>query len=129
LKLLGRAKNMIVTAGGKNVYPEDIENAFADLEGVEEFSVFAANFIWPTGSMVGEQLVLVLRPEADLQVNEAFLTRVRLLNEKLSEYKRVHGIVVMQDEFPRTASQKIKREELARRLGAATKREEAVLPF
>jgi long-chain acyl-CoA synthetase len=27
LKLLGRKKNMIVTAGGKNVYPEDIENA------------------------------------------------------------------------------------------------------
>jgi long-subunit acyl-CoA synthetase (AMP-forming) len=27
LHLVGRSKNMIVTAGGKNIYPEDIENA------------------------------------------------------------------------------------------------------
>ena len=31
LQLLGRVKNMIVTEGGKNVYPEDIENAFEGL--------------------------------------------------------------------------------------------------
>ena len=28
LKLIGRLKNMIVTDGGKNIYPEDIEAAF-----------------------------------------------------------------------------------------------------
>ena len=62
LKLRGRAKNMIVTEGGKNIYPEDIEAAFDGLEACEEFAVFAANYIWPTGSMTGEQLTAVLRP-------------------------------------------------------------------
>ena len=52
LQLLGRKKNMIVTAEGKNIYPEDIENAFEGLP-VKEFCVFAANYIWPRRSMVG----------------------------------------------------------------------------
>ncbi|MGC2256357.1 MAG: AMP-binding protein, partial [Candidatus Acidiferrales bacterium] len=44
LQLFGRKKNMIVTEGGKNVYPEDIENAFESLR-VKEFCVFAANYV------------------------------------------------------------------------------------
>src|ERR1700756_2344495 len=45
LQLFGRKKNMVVTAGGKNVYPEDIENVFEDLP-VKEYCVYAANYIW-----------------------------------------------------------------------------------
>ena len=33
LQLFGRKKNMIVTEGGKNIYPEDIETAFDGLAG------------------------------------------------------------------------------------------------
>ena len=46
LQLFGRKKNMIVTEGGKNIYPEDIETVFDGLP-VKEYSVFAANYIWP----------------------------------------------------------------------------------
>ena len=60
LQLFGRKKNMIVTAEGKNIYPEDIENVFEGLP-VKEFCVFAANYLWPAHTMVGEQLVLVVR--------------------------------------------------------------------
>ena len=63
LQLFGRKKNMIVTAEGKNIYPEDIENAFEGLP-VKEFCIFAANYLWPQRTMVGEQLVLVLHPES-----------------------------------------------------------------
>ena len=49
LKLVGRARNMIVTEGGKNVYPEDIEAAFAGIDECEEYSVFAANYLWQIG--------------------------------------------------------------------------------
>src|SRR5258707_5607681 len=62
LRLFGRKKNMIVTEEGKNIYPEDIEAAFEGLP-VKEFCVFAANYIWPKHSMVGEQLLLVLHLE------------------------------------------------------------------
>src|SRR6202022_4334358 len=62
LQLFGRKKNMIVTEEGKNIYPEDIEAAFESLP-VKEFCIFAANYIWPQRTMVGEQLILVLHLE------------------------------------------------------------------
>jgi long-chain acyl-CoA synthetase len=127
LRLFGRSKNMIVTAGGKNVYPEDIENAFAALDGVEEYCVFAANFVWPKQKLSGEQLVLVLRLKGDGELDEALLERVRELNRKLTAHKRLNGVVLASDEFPRTASQKIKRELLAQQLGQSLLRERAII--
>src|SRR5262249_13146007 len=63
LQLFGRKKNMIVTEEGKNVYAEDVEQAFEGLQ-VKEFCVFAANYIWPQRSMVNEKLLLVVHLES-----------------------------------------------------------------
>jgi long-chain acyl-CoA synthetase len=127
LKLYGRAKNMIVTEGGKNIYPEDVEAAFGGLPGIEEFCVVAADYVWPRGSMTGEQLVIVLRPEGDWPSDEC-MAELRDRNRKLADYKRLSAFVVCKDEFPATASLKIKRGELADRLRQRT-RDEAVRPL
>ncbi len=55
LLLSGRLKNMIVTEGGKNIYPEDIEAAFAGL-AVKEFCVFAVNYVWKQRSLAGRTI-------------------------------------------------------------------------
>ena len=115
LQLFGRKKNMIVTEEGKNIYPEDIEAVFESLP-VKEFCVFAANYIWPKRSMIGEQLVLVIHLEPGQTLTEDLRKRVSLLNSRLLNYKRIHGIVLYEDDFPRTASLKIKRNILAERL-------------
>ncbi len=112
LTLVGRAKNMIVTEGGKNIYPEDIESHFEDLPGIEEFCVFAADYIWPRGAMTGEQLLIVLRPEGDWPSDEC-LEQLRERNRRLPDFKRLSAFVVQGEEFPATASQKIKRGVLA----------------
>ena len=115
LQLFGRKKNMIVTEEGKNIYPEDIEAVFEPLP-VKEFCVFAANYIWPQRSMVGEQLLLVIHLENGQSYNDELKKAISFLNGRLLNYKRVHGIVVCEEDFPRTASMKIKRNVLAESL-------------
>jgi long-chain acyl-CoA synthetase len=115
LQLFGRKKNMIVTEEGKNIYPEDIESVFESL-AVKEFCVFAANYIWPQRTMIGEQLVLVIHLEPHQTFTEDLDKSISLLNNRLLNYKRIHGIVLFEEDFPRTASLKIKRNILAERL-------------
>ena len=60
---------MIVTEGGKNIYPEDIETAFDGLP-VKEYCMFAANYLWPRKELGGEMLVLVLRLEQNQEFTD-----------------------------------------------------------
>jgi long-chain acyl-CoA synthetase len=126
LQLFGRKKNMIVTEEGKNVYAEDVEKTFEGLP-VKEFCVFAANFIWPSRSMTGEQLVLVLHLETGQTFTEGLRNDVVTRNNRLINYKRVQGVVLVQDDFPLTASMKVIRKTLADKLGRL-ERAQAVLP-
>ena len=112
LQLVGRKKNMIVTAEGKNIYPEDIENVFEGI-GVKEFCVFATNYLWPQRTMLGEQLVIVLHPEPGQTISEATRAQLAERNRRLLHYKRVSGYLVHDRDFPHTASLKIKRLALA----------------
>jgi long-chain acyl-CoA synthetase len=125
LQLFGRKKNMIVTEEGKNIYPEDIENVFEGLP-VKEFCVFAANYLWPERTMVGEKLVLVLHTEAGQTIGGETIANLAGRNRQLANYKRVSGYLVWDADFPRTASLKVKRGELAEQIRARTSRQSVV---
>jgi long-chain acyl-CoA synthetase len=126
LQLFGRKKNMIVTAEGKNIYPEDIENVFEGLP-VKEFCVFAANYLWPERSMVGEQLVVVLRLEPGQSFSDALLEELSSRNRRLLPFKRISGYVLWDADFPRTASMKIKRAVLGEQIRGHLDRSQAVV--
>ena len=103
LQLFGRKKNMIVTEGGKNIYPEDIETAFDGLP-VKEYCVFAANYIWPVKTLGQEMLILVLRlepgPQGQVQeLSEALKQEIISRNRRLPDFKRVGGCLVWEKRF------------------------------
>jgi long-chain acyl-CoA synthetase len=126
LQLLGRVKNMIVTEEGKNVYPEDIESAFEGL-AVKELCVFAANYVWPERSMMGEKLILVLRLDEGQKFTDALRDDITARNRRLLNFKRVSGYVIWDEDFPRTASLKIKRNVLAEQIRARVDRQAAIV--
>jgi long-chain acyl-CoA synthetase len=125
LQLVGRKKNMIVTAGGKNIYPEDIEMVFDGLP-VKEFCVFAANYLWPQKTLGSEMLILVLRLEQNQQLDNRLREEMVARNRRLPDFKRVGGYLLWEKDFPRTASLKIKRGELAAEIGANAARDSIV---
>ncbi|MBX7193944.1 MAG: AMP-binding protein [Sandaracinaceae bacterium] len=114
LHLVGRAKNMVVTPGGKNVYPEDVEAAFEGIAGVDELCIFASGYVWPRREkLVDEGLFAVVRGKLEARALEKELTA---RNRKLPEHKRISAFVMIEQSFPRTASMKVKRQPLAERL-------------
>src|SRR5271163_1062701 len=90
LQLFGRKKNMIVTEGGKNIYPEDIEAVFDGLP-VKEYCVFAANYLWPQKKTAYEMLVLVVRLEQNQQFDDLLREEIVSRNRRLADFKRVGG--------------------------------------
>jgi long-chain acyl-CoA synthetase len=125
LQLFGRKKNMIVTEEGKNIYPEDVETVFEGLP-VKEFCVFAANYLWPARTLVGEKLVIVLHPEAGQPFTAEARANLEERNRRLVNYKRIHGYLLWERDFPLTAAMKIKRGVLAEEIRAAVPRSEVV---
>lgn len=115
LHLHGRLREMVVTPGGKNLYPEDLELLFHGIQGCEEFAILPTLRVWPATGRP-ETLMLLARPTKGGDVDalqEALLAR----NRTLAAGRRIHGILVVPSpEFPRTSSLKLKRSMLAERL-------------
>lgn len=105
---------MIVTAGGKNVYPEDVESA---LEGspAEELAVFASGYVWPRARTLTEEVLFAV---ARVKSGDARAITRWLVdrNRRLPEHKRLASVLVVTETFPRTASMKLKRDVLAETL-------------
>ena len=117
LQLFGRKKNMIVTEGGKNIYPEDIETAFDGIagEGVLHFrgQLYLAGKD-PGQRNAGPGPAIGAGPEGQVQeLSECAEAGIVARNRRLPDFKRMSGCVVWGKDFPRTASMKIKRMALA----------------
>jgi len=121
LQIFGRKKNMIVTEGGKNIYPEDIESTFEGAP-VKEYCIFAANYLWPEKTLGREILVMVLRLEEGQEFTTTLKDEIISRNRRLPDFKRVGGSLVWEKDFPRTASMKIKRAMLAEEIGKSRAR-------
>src|ERR1700693_5328453 len=87
LQMFGRKKNMIVTEGGKNIYPEDIETVFDGLP-VKEYCVFAANYLWPQKTLGNEMLVLIVRMDQNQQFDDRVRDEIATRNRRLADFKR-----------------------------------------
>jgi long-chain acyl-CoA synthetase len=119
LYITGRIKNLIVLGGGKKVHPEEVEDILSTTNHAKEICVLG--IIAKTGSKEGtEEVCAVVVPSdsfkdqyTDQREMEKILTaELNNLSEKLASYKRPTKIIFMDDDLPKTATRKVKRNEL-----------------
>lgn len=121
LVLCGRAKNMIVTDGGKNVYPEEIENAFQLETDIAQITV--AGYVEDKESKA-EKIEALVYPSDDLfaklnlkreedpepdEVKNAVNEIVAKINRTLQPYARISKVTILDKALEMTTTQKVKR--------------------
>lgn len=126
LMLSGRAKNLIVTEGGKNVYPEEIEDAFQLEYDVEQIMVrgYVANeetkseeieaLIYPSDDLLNRLFIARNVAAGDKKVYDAIKLIVDKINKGLQPYARVSKITILDKALEMTTTRKIKRGAVAK---------------
>jgi acyl-coenzyme A synthetase/AMP-(fatty) acid ligase len=96
---------------------------------VKEYCVFAVNYVWKQQTLLNEQLMIVLRPDPASGLAPAVIEDLKARNRRLADYKRISSYVVWDQDFPRTASMKIKRGVLADQIAQRLERSQALQPL
>jgi long-chain acyl-CoA synthetase len=118
LFITGRSKNLIVTGGGKNVFPEEIELRFSEARAIAEILVLGRRLEGGNA----EDVVAVCVPDSEYLeaehgdgqlpaalVRERVRTEIEAVNRTLPGYKKIVDFKIRSEPFEKTASAKIKR--------------------
>lgn len=118
LTIVGRKKSVIVTAGGKNVYPDELESLLGASRMVLECIVM------PVDDRKGNSRPgAVIVPDYDAivsmqggtgkvseeTIHEMIAGEIRRINEELADYKHIHEFRIRDSELPKTQTRKLKR--------------------
>ncbi len=113
----GRKKFVIVLKNGKNIYPEELETLVNKIEGIKE------SFVYGLPEEDGDYKICAkLQYDKDImrqvynvsteeEVKEVLLKEIKKINKTMPPYKYIRDILVTEEEFIKTTTQKIKRNE------------------
>lgn len=124
--ITGRAKDIIVTGSGVNVYPEELEFNLKKIPAIKESCVLGEKV--KEGVRKGnEEVMAVIVPNIeyfeklgktdDASIHAAIEEEIHALNKKVAHFKRIEKFIIRRDELPKTRLQKVKRFELRKELG------------
>ena len=111
--LKGRAKNIIVTEGGKNVFPEEIEDMF-QLESI--VAQILIRGYQKNSEVPGEAVEAVIYPDPDVskgmdkdEVKKKIEGIVSSVNKNLESFQKIEKITILDAPMEETTTRKIKR--------------------
>ncbi len=114
LYIRGRLKDVIINESGENVYPDDMEDAFAALNGVDQSCVVGFRRNRRDNN---EDIVLVMNVGenyTDDQYLDKLAAKVAAANSKLPLYTQLNRAIVTPMKLPLVSGIKVKRIELKR---------------
>jgi long-chain acyl-CoA synthetase len=128
LYIVGRSKDVIIDANGKNVYPDEIEDLYRDSLYIKELSVVGL----PEGSHEQVACAVVPNLERDASLSRAEVeARVqehfRTVSASLPFWKRVKVVELWEGDLPKTAKRSVKRREVVAELQRRRRSEPAAL--
>lgn len=114
LYLTGRAKSLIVTDGGKNVFPEEIENKFQLYDEIEQ--ILVRGYLKDANLKI-EGVEAIFYPSETYrafdypsdQIHSHFEEIVSKVNKELLPYKRITKVSVLDEPMEMTSKRTIKR--------------------
>ena len=104
LVITGRKKNIIILTNGKNIYPEEIENHIMQIDYVSE--VIVSGIKNEHGQETGLQAEVYLSEE---RTEEQVFDDIQNKLDILPGYKNISKVVIRDEPFAKTTSNKIKR--------------------
>ncbi len=119
LYITGRAKNIIILSNGKNVYPEEIEAAFAGVPGISEIVVYEG--VSARGSAHNTIVAEIFPTEEYLEKGKDvayahFHSFVQDYNRTAVPYKKVGLLKIRTEDFPKNTLRKIVRYKINRNI-------------
>ncbi len=111
LHITGRLKDVIVTAAGKNVYPDEIEMALKDIPGVKELCAVGL----PSRSGMGEEVAAVVVLDREKGKRETVEAAIDRVNQAMPSHQRVARIEFQLEDLPKTSTLKIQRNKVRER--------------
>ncbi len=120
IHITGRKKSVIVTKGGKNIYPEEIEEKLLESPFIKECIVLAKihpktkteiihAIIYPNYEEIDSRAKELNVDVTEDLVREWIEKEIEEVNKKLADYKKIRSFSLRDEEFPKTTTQKIKR--------------------
>ena len=113
--LKGRAKNIIVTEGGKNVFPEEIEDMFQLYPQVEQILIRGFQM---KKDVPSESIEAVIYPSSDYAkengldksaMDSEIEKIIKEVNKDLVGYKKIEKLTIVTEPMQMTTTKKIKR--------------------
>ncbi|MBT3233441.1 MAG: AMP-binding protein [Calditrichaeota bacterium] len=120
LQIMGRKKNMLVTGGGKNVFPEEIEHYLNKNRFITESLILGVTrksgygeevgaLIFPDYEQVDLHFESLSKKASRDDVHKLIQTEIKEISKDLQDYKRVNRFKIKDVEFEKTSTKKIKR--------------------
>jgi len=109
LYLVGRKKDVIIDANGKNVYPDELEELYVTHDNIKELSIVGL----PEEGGVGEKVACLCVPDYKDrprdEVRRELEQHFRDVSSGMPFYRRVKVVHLWDGTLPRTATRKVKR--------------------